>query len=91
METAEVLLATEEGMATIDAQNHEGLTALMWATYSKHLTMVQYLISKGADTQVRGKNGWKAINHAALNEYWDIVEALAEAAARVGIAGTRLT
>ena len=47
------------------ANNHDGLTALMVAIGNQHESIVSQLLAKGASTTKRDNNGLSAVDHAA--------------------------
>ncbi|MDY7029894.1 MAG: ankyrin repeat domain-containing protein [Spirochaetota bacterium] len=78
----EVKSLVESGV-NIDAQDDSyGYTALMWACEHNFIDMTRYLLSKGADPNIRAKDGSTAIITAAGNAP-DAVEPLLSAGADV--------
>lgn len=78
----EVKSLVESGL-NIDAQDDSyGYTALMWACEHNFIDMARYLLSKGADPNIRAKDGSTAIIRAAGNAP-DAVEPLLSAGADI--------
>src|SRR6056297_2658506 len=58
--------ALVESGVDIDAQdNSYGYTALMWASEHNYIDMARYLVSKGADPDMRANDGTTALIRAA--------------------------
>ena len=59
---SDIKFATDKNINKVD---DAGKTALIWAVYNKNLEMVNALLDKGADREIKGKNGKRAIDYAS--------------------------
>jgi serine/threonine-protein phosphatase 6 regulatory ankyrin repeat subunit B len=62
--------------ASINFKDTHGWTALMWATYRNNVPMVELLVTKGASSSPKNKEGWPAMCMAATLGYFDCCQAL---------------
>jgi ankyrin repeat protein len=62
--------------------DHNGWTALMWATRGGHLDIVKILIAGGVDVNVKAKDGRTAIVIARNEDFKDILDELKKAGAK---------
>lgn len=60
----------------IDMQNINGYTALMQASWYGHITIVDFLIKKGADVNLRSNNGWSPLMCALYHRNTDVASHL---------------
>ena len=70
---------------SVNAQNSEGLTALMIASIFGDLAKVQQAVERKANMDVVNREGNSAIMLAAWNGHYDIVSFLDKAGADIGI------
>ncbi|MGA2093146.1 MAG: ankyrin repeat domain-containing protein [Sedimentisphaerales bacterium] len=59
-----------------------GATALLWAARAGHTEVVNLLLEKGAEVNVKDNNGKTALGMAKLRSYADIVQLLEKAGAK---------
>lgn len=55
------------------------LFSTLWASkrlYTKQLDIVHYLISKGADLDIKDANGCIALGCAKMTDHWEVIQAL---------------
>lgn len=62
-----------------------GLTPLMIATKTNNAQVVRYLITKGADLNIKSNNGRTALHIATMNNLFDMFAILVKAGAQVDI------
>lgn len=65
----ENLAAVEEALAAgaeVNAQDSNGYTALMNATYARHASVVDFLLKYGAESKIKDPHGWSAMIWAVL-------------------------
>ena len=62
--------------ANPNAQDIDGLTALMYATRKDKAEVVNLLLSKGADPNLRDSSGWTALMYAAKKNYLNCAKLL---------------
>ena len=74
-----------ESGADVNVKNRDGETALMIATFKKHLDIVKYLVEKGADMNVQDINKETALMFAISKNHIDIVKYLVEKGADVNV------
>jgi len=60
------------GLAGVDLQDEEGMTALLWATEKNHGELVLALLKKGANPNLRTKNLLSALDFAVISSFWPI-------------------
>jgi len=60
----------------INFQDDSGNTQLMWATTAGHKVIVQWLLDKGADINLRNNYGYTTLMLAEMMEQMEIVELL---------------
>lgn len=60
----------------INFQDHSGNTQLMWAATAGHKVIVQWLLDKGANINLRNSYGYTALMLAEMMEQMEIVELL---------------
>ena len=77
-ECVSVLL--EEGGATINLQDYEGITALHWACSTGSLDVVQQLLSAGADPNLMEVDGGRLtpLDYAIIGGHQDVAQLLIE-------------
>jgi ankyrin repeat protein len=68
-----------EAGAKIEARDHKGQTALMWAAAEGHAAVVELLIQHGADVKARLKSGFTPFLFAAREGKIDVVRVLLKA------------
>ncbi|KAM9393101.1 histone-lysine N-methyltransferase EHMT1a isoform 2-T4 [Pholidichthys leucotaenia] len=68
----------------INCQDNGGWTPITWATEYKHKDLVQLLLSRGADVNVRDKEENVCLHWAALSGCDDVAQALLEARCDLG-------
>ncbi|PRP75951.1 CRE-ART-1 protein [Planoprotostelium fungivorum] len=71
-----VLLSGWGASNAIDATDKDGNTALMLASEKGRVDIVNYLIAKGADVQLRDNWGKTAVHKGAARGQWDTVNVL---------------
>jgi ankyrin repeat protein len=79
--TFAALLAADVAGATVDAQNVEGDTALIWATFNGNEGAVRLLLARGARQELQNKRGMTAMHVAASNGHTGVAEQLCSAPA----------
>ena len=62
--------------AKLEAKEHKGQTALMWAAHEGHADIVQLLLSMGADREATLKSGFNAWFFAVRQGHADVVQVL---------------
>ncbi len=72
---AAVTKLVEQGIS-VDAENQNGLTPLMFATRFRHAPVVAYLIEQGADVNRKAKSGLTAMRIARENGDQTIIDLL---------------
>ncbi len=72
---AAVTMLVEQGVS-VDAENQNGLTPLMFAARFRHAPVVAYLIEQGADVNRKAKNGLTAMRIARENGDQAIIDLL---------------
>jgi ankyrin repeat protein len=70
------------GGANIDAQNKNGITPLMIASFQGHVPTVRLLIARGGNVNRRADNGATAVSLATSKNHPDVVAILRQAGAR---------
>lgn len=77
-ECVSVLL--EEGGATVNLQDYEGITALHWACSTGSLDVVQQLLSAGADPNLMEVDGGRLtpLDYAIIGGHQDVAQLLIE-------------
>jgi len=70
------------GRANIDAQNKNGVTPLMIASFQGHVAAVRLLISRRANINARAKSGVTALTMATTKNRTDVAEILRQAGER---------
>ena len=65
----------------VNAQDEEGVTALMIAARDGNAALVQRLLDRGATVDVRTRLGWTALTYAALQGYPHVARRLLSAGA----------
>ena len=68
----------EEGNIKIDAVNGKIGPALVSASYGGHREIVQFLLNKGANINVRDEKGTTSLMNAVINQKTEIVKILLE-------------
>jgi ankyrin repeat protein len=68
---------------SINAQDNEGDTPLMWAIKKKIPLTTQVLLEDGVDISVKNKKEMTALNYAAQGELWRIVVTLLNKGAKI--------
>jgi ankyrin repeat protein len=58
--------------ANIDAQDHTGRTALIYATYAENTDVVKLLLENGANTMIRDNNNQTALDIATHQNFIEI-------------------
>lgn len=58
-------LLTKEGNG-VNKKTHDGRTYIFWAAYKDNLEMMEYLVSKGAKTDLIDDHGYSLLNFAAV-------------------------
>jgi ankyrin repeat protein len=79
---AKVLDAIQENI-DVDARDPVGMTALLFATWYGHLSLIQVLLNAKADVNAASIDGWSALQHAAYRGSLEIVQELLNAKADV--------
>ncbi|KAI1771105.1 ankyrin repeat-containing domain protein [Hypoxylon cercidicola] len=69
----------------LNAINDAGQTALMIASQSGKLDLVQWLLTSGADTNVLDRNNKYALYYATRNAHIDVVDALLQKGAKMDL------
>ena len=59
--------------ADINAQEDIGRTALMNASYNRHLKIVKFLIENGADVNIKNNDGKTALDLAKTEEIKEVL------------------
>ena len=72
-------LLLSRGKVDINAVGQTGNTLLCWAAMSGKLDVVKYLLTQGADTTLRNKNGMSALDLAYAGGHFDLATALRNA------------
>ncbi len=72
---AAVTMLVEQGVS-VDAENQNGLTPLMFAARFRHAPVVAYLIEQGADVNRKAKNGLTAMRIARENGDQAVIDLL---------------
>lgn len=62
---------------SVDTADCEGTTLLLWASANGHLDIVQLVVSKGANPNLRDMFGNTALHNACYNGHLDVVQFLA--------------
>jgi len=62
--------------ASIECQDSNGATPLIWAASVGDLQTIYLLLKKGANVNVRDKSGWTPLHHAAYNNHRKTCEKL---------------
>lgn len=75
-ETARFLV--NQGCDVNQVEYNYGLTALIYAAYRNNLSLIKFLLEKGADINFSSKVGYTALTIAARDNYTDIVRFLLE-------------
>lgn len=75
-----VVTLVEQGVS-VDAENQNGVTALMFATKFQHAAIVSYLIEQGADVNKKAKNGLTAMRIARELKNQEIIDLLSSGGA----------
>lgn len=73
-----VKLLIEKYEADIDFQTSVGETALIGSTKRNRLDIVEYLLSKGCNTQVYSKCGLNALDLAILQGFYSVAQVIFE-------------
>jgi ankyrin repeat protein len=73
---AKIVKALLKDGADVNAKDHEGRTALMFAAINSHRTTVKILLDQGADVNARAKDGGTALMLAACGDAIEIVQML---------------
>ena len=78
VECVSVLL--QEGRATVNLQDHEGITALHWACSTGSLDVVQLLINAGADPNLMEVDGGRLtpLDYAIIGGHEEVAQLLIE-------------
>lgn len=66
-----------------DKKGKHGDTALMWAAYKGHTSVVQYLLEVGADVNAEDKEDWTPLHNAASEGHAEIIKILIADGAKV--------
>ena len=74
--------------ATVDAEDPEKRTSLMWAAFNGHTAVVEYLILRDAKVDSKDSSGRTALMYASSGPYAETVELLLEKGAEVNVQGT---
>ncbi len=69
--------------ANIDAQNDSGTTALMYSCHNNYAAAAKYLITHGANTELKDKKGFDAMLSACTHCCDDIIDCLIENGVKV--------
>jgi len=67
----------------IDIMDERGLTLLHWAVSHQRKEVVNYLIAKGANLEIRAPTGWTMLHYSALEGYNDIAKLLIDGGAEI--------
>lgn len=59
----DVIKSLVHAHADVNAQDANGCTALMRASYSGYLELVNFLLENGADKEILDNNGQKAVHY----------------------------
>src|SRR5687768_13574763 len=73
---SEKLVSLLENGVSLDAADEAGSTLLMLAAGKGHKAIVELLLRRGANVQIKSKGGQKAYNYAIANGYTDIAAML---------------
>lgn len=60
----------------LDQIDEDGLTLLMWSCDRGHLSIVNFLLEKGADINIQDNEGQTSLHYAVSCEHKDLVELL---------------
>lgn len=63
-----------DGKADVNKQSQDGFTGLLLAAINGNRSVVKLLLTHKADSTVRDSRGQNAVDIAANNEFWDIVQ-----------------
>ena len=67
----------DTGEANVNGdRDHEGCTALHWASYRGYLEISELLTSSGADVNTRNSYGYTALHCASINGHLEIAQLL---------------
>ena len=69
------------GRANVNAQDDEGVSALMLAARDGNAALLQQLLDRGAIVDARARTGWTALTYAAWKGHTDIARRLLRAGA----------
>lgn len=69
--------------ADVNEKDPLGCSPLIWAARSGHFELINYFVEKGADVEIAGYGGMRALHHAANNMKEPAIEALLKAGANV--------
>lgn len=83
LEKVKVLL--QHTPSLINELDYDGNTALMCASIKGNKTVVEFLLSQGAEVNEAGANKWTALMYAAWQGHNDVVEFLISKGAKVNV------
>jgi ankyrin repeat protein len=87
----EVVQALLAKGAQVNAQDSNGVTALILASLQGHIEVVQALLDKGADVNAKANDGGTARMVACFNGHRDVAQTLLDKGAKVNDGETALT